>query len=145
MLDRQAGRYPRKETLWPSLLARRSTRRWGAIGRSEACSRSGSAAAADRLIEAEEKAEAAWNAALTAIRRELDEAGPENQAELHRALKKLKKGKVPEPGQASPETKSAIEAFAGACDQADRAGRQAGLQPTGGEPSRQHVGQAPIR
>ena len=62
------------------------------------------AAAADRLIEAEEKAEAAWNLALTAIRRELDEAGPEIQAELHRALKKLKKGKVPEPGQANPET-----------------------------------------
>jgi Lantibiotic dehydratase, N terminus len=82
------------------------------------------AAATDRLIEAEERAEAAWAVALTALRGELEEAGPQNSAALHRALREIKKGKVPEPGQVSPATKSAIEAYAAAYDLADRAGRE---------------------
>ncbi|HYP25639.1 MAG TPA: lantibiotic dehydratase, partial [Blastocatellia bacterium] len=81
------------------------------------------AAGADRLIEEEEKVEAAWESALAAIRRELDEGRPGAQAELHRALRELKKGRVPKLEGASPGTKASVDAFAGAYAQSDQAGR----------------------
>jgi Lantibiotic dehydratase, N terminus len=78
---------------------------------------------ADELIEAEAEAEQAWEAALEAVGRAIDGAGPGERERLVRAMRQLKKGQPP-PRLEEGEAKQQVERFAAACEKADAIGQE---------------------
>src|ERR1700754_1251450 len=66
---------------------------------------------ADDLIEAEDRAERAWEAAIQALSREIDSAATDQHSSLVRAMRLLKKGQTPQ-GLADGEARQNIEKFA---------------------------------
>ncbi|HKG23471.1 MAG TPA: hypothetical protein VKC34_16345, partial [Blastocatellia bacterium] len=76
---------------------------------------------ADRLIEAEDEAVLAWEAAQEALRHELDGASGEKRVVLVRAMKDLKKGKVPKDPEPLAFAGPAMRKFAAAFDRTGRA------------------------
>jgi len=85
------------------------------------------AAAADRVMEAEDEVESLWQAALDNLRRILDEASSDDRPLLIKALRVLKKGKVPDLTGAEPSVDAAIRHFASAFQEADHAYKEFNL------------------
>jgi len=79
------------------------------------------AAAADRVLKAEEEVESLWEAALDNLRRILDTADSEVRPLLVKTLRVLKKGKVPALTGVEPSVDAAIRQFATAFQEADLA------------------------
>jgi hypothetical protein len=82
-----------------------------------------SVALGDQLLADQESTEQAWEKALSALRRQIVEADAEKRAELHKALRQLKKGKVPEIEGVEHETQMAITAFSQLFEQTGHSGR----------------------
>src|ERR1700704_1209769 len=73
------------------------------------------AAAADRLLFAEDEVRWAQQTALEAFTKDLQKAPAEKRTSLEKALKRLRKGKTPEGFEAEGESKFALEMWLGAC------------------------------
>lgn len=82
------------------------------------------AAAADRLLPAEDEVSWAQQAALEAFTKGLQKAPVEKRTSLEKALKRLRKGKTPEGFEAEGESKFAVEMWLGACRRRDAALRE---------------------
>jgi hypothetical protein len=70
------------------------------------------AVAADELIEAEASAERAWLAALEELKGEIAERAPDRRQLLLKALKRLKKCRIPEQMPAEARSSRAVQSFA---------------------------------
>jgi len=77
--------------------------------------------AADRVLKAEDEAESFWDTALTNLKRILDETDSQDRPLLVKALRVLKKGKVPDLTGVEPSADAAIAHFAAAFQEVDLA------------------------
>ncbi len=82
---------------------------------------SGCGALADRLIEAEDEAELAWESAQEALGREIDASAGEARAALVKAMKQLKKGRVASNLHELGSAEKPMKDFAAAFDQVENA------------------------
>lgn len=82
------------------------------------------ATAADRLLSLEHEAGLAWQAALVELRRARDEADGEERARLAKAMKHLKKGRVPELSEITSSLAAVLGDFENACTRVETASEE---------------------
>jgi len=79
------------------------------------------ARAVDRVLKSEDEAESLWEEAVEAMKEALTKSEGSNRSEIQKALRKLKKGRVPEELPEGIECRREVEAFARSYGEVERA------------------------